>query len=304
MAIRFVDWRGATGHKTIQSAVNVAVPGDVIKVRPGTYKENVVVDRGGDVNASVTIVGELGVVVTATEPKKPVFSIRGKSNVRIIGMALVGGRNGVAVDKGKGGVPSRFITVEACHISGSLSSGVRCAFSEDVTISNNTVTKTNRGGVHEMISVIGSKRFTVVGNEVFNGTWSDEKGPIEGKEGIDIKDGSSDGVVERNIVRDLVRLGIYVDAWDQLTQNIIVRNNTVLRCKQGIALASEAGGTLRNVEVSNNTLQYNGHYGIIVAGWRKDGPREDIKLLRNTVSLNGLGGIAVTTKRIKGLVIE
>jgi parallel beta-helix repeat protein len=304
VAIRIVDWRGGTGYKTIQSAVSVAIPGDTIQVNSGTYRESVEVVKGGTRAAPITIIGARGVIVESAAPKKPVFTVRGKNWVSIRDMILTGGKNGVAIDKATGGVPSTFITVQGCYISQSLSSGVRCAFSEDITIANNTVTKTNRGGVHEMISVIGTRGFSVSYNEVFNGEWSDTSEPIEGKEGIDIKDGSSDGVVEGNTVRDLVRLGIYVDAWDELTQNITIRGNTVTRCKQGIALSSEAGGTLRNVTVSENVTVGNVNYGIIVAGWRKNGPRENISLLRNVVSPNGRGGIAITTKNITGLVIE
>ncbi|GAG74122.1 unnamed protein product, partial [marine sediment metagenome] len=51
-----------------------------------------------------------------------------------------------------------------------------------------------------------------------------------GGEGIDVKDGSSNGKVYKNHVHDINRLGIYVDAWDKHTYNIEVFQNIVHNC--------------------------------------------------------------------------
>jgi nitrous oxidase accessory protein len=83
---------GAQGqYKTIQQAVNAAASGDIIRVAPGTYTENVIV------NQSLTIIAASGrPTITAATSSKDVITVAG-SGVRIEGLTITGGVNGVHI---------------------------------------------------------------------------------------------------------------------------------------------------------------------------------------------------------------
>lgn len=286
--------------RTISRAARTARAGDSVIVMSGTYPEFVEIANSGTVAQPITFTASGKVVVTAPTTTSPagLFNVLGKSDIVISGFYVERGRYGIKVDKGRNGVPSERVTVKNNHATLTKSSGIRVAFSRNIIVDSNVVEKTNLGGVHEMISIIGTDGFVVKNNEVFNGRFVVDGRTIEGKEGIDVKDGSRNGQVINNKVHDLHRLGIYVDAWDSLTQNIEVTGNVVYNCKQGIALASESGGMLKDILVSNNVTYNNANYGITVSKWVVDGPRENIRIVNNTVYGNSGGGINISTKNI------
>lgn len=177
---------------------------------------------------------------------------------------------------------------------------------------------------HEMISVakenLGTKTnpvwkkssdVNVVGNEVFNGNWTINRVCVVGKEGIDVKAGSSDSDIEFNYVHDLEKLGIYVDAYKDIQTNNKVVGNIVHNAKHGIALSAEdEGGSetdltayLENVLVANNRVYANDGDGIIVTsnGSLSGGNRlrKNIKILNNTSVGNGDDGIDIATENAK-----
>ena len=292
--------------RTISRAARAVDPGDVVNVMSGTYAEAVEIVTSGTSSLPITFIANGDVIVTApnNDSRASVFKILGKTDIVISGFTVKNGQNGIRVDKSRGGVPSQRITIKKNRISLSKSSGIRVAFSRNIIVDSNVVEKTNWGGVHEMISVINTDGFVVKNNEVFNGHFVINGVRKEGKEGIDIKDGSRNGQVLNNKVHDLQRLGIYLDAWDSLTQNIEVIGNIVYNCKQGIALSSESGGLLKDILVSNNITHHNVNYGITVPGWNGDGPRENIRIVNNTVYGNDAGGISISTRNIYRLDIH
>ena len=78
-------------YKTIQQAVNASTSGDVIRVAPGTYTENVVVSK------SLTIIAASGrPTVTAATSSQAVITVAA-SDVRIEGLTITGGLNGVHI---------------------------------------------------------------------------------------------------------------------------------------------------------------------------------------------------------------
>ena len=60
------------GYATIQAAVNASVPGDIIKVCPGRYAENVVINTQG---LSVVSTGGAGVTTVVAAVSAPVFGV-------------------------------------------------------------------------------------------------------------------------------------------------------------------------------------------------------------------------------------
>jgi parallel beta-helix repeat protein len=138
---------GAGGQfKTIQQAVDVAKPGDTVLVAPGTYTENIVV------NKPLTITGNA--TVQAADSSKDVFLLTSQG-VHIDGLTITGGASGVDVAN----VSSCMITnidahsnVRGVYLAGSTNSevrrsnlsnngyGVYCDYATSSTIANNTAT--------------------------------------------------------------------------------------------------------------------------------------------------------------------
>lgn len=282
---------------TISHATTLAQAGDTVTVNAGTYTETVTFANSGAPGLPIALTANGTVVIQppAVTSWSGGINIVGRSDVTVSGFTVQSAFFGIKVDKNSLGVPSQRIVIKNNRTVMTESSGIRVAFSKDVTVDSNTVEKANYGGVHEMISIIGTDGFDVKNNEVFNGAFIVNNVAMEGKEGIDAKTGSSNGRISNNKVHDLVRLGIYVDAWDKLSGNIEVSGNIVFTCKQGIALSSEAGGTLQNVTVYNNITYNNAQFGIIVSAWAADGPRENINISNNTAHGNLKGGISVAT---------
>lgn len=296
----------AMPFKTISRAAQVARAGDTVVVMSGTYPESVEIANSGMVGQPITFTASGTVVVSPPAPDSwsGVFTVLGKSDITIAGFTAENGYFGFKVDEDRGGTPSTRITLKNNHARLTKSSGINVNASRDIVVDANVVEKTNMGGVHEMISIIGTDGFVVSNNDVFNGAFVINGVAKEGKEGIDAKFGSSNGRIVNNRVHDLERLGIYADAWSALTQNIEIVGNVVYNCKDGIALASEEGGLLRNVLVANNITYNNRNSGIVVAPWAADGPRENIRIVNNTAYGNDAGGINIATSKIYRIEIQ
>jgi hypothetical protein len=57
-------------HRTIQSALDAAQPGDTIQVRPGVYRERVKFKTGGTAEAPITLSGEPGAIIDGSTDVK------------------------------------------------------------------------------------------------------------------------------------------------------------------------------------------------------------------------------------------
>ena len=120
------------------------------------------------------------------------------------------------------------------------------------------------------------------------------------KEGICIKDGSSNGQVDPDEIYQTTAIGLYVDAWDKHTFNIDVYQNVIHDVSaMGIALASEQGGLLEHIRVWNNLVYHNQLVGIWLSGCcagAASHPIRDVQIINNTLVENGWepwgGGIA------------
>lgn len=95
------DWRTATlvvpdQHATIQRAIDVAEPGDVVLIRPGTYAESVVIRKEG-----IALVGTPGATVLrgrGTGSGVAVVHVQAQSG-RIIGLVLRAGAFGILAER-------------------------------------------------------------------------------------------------------------------------------------------------------------------------------------------------------------
>ena len=137
---------GAGGQfKTIQQAVDAAKPGDTVLVAPGTYSDNIVV------NKPLTITGNA--TVQAADSSKDVFLVTSQG-VQIDGLTITGGASGVDVANRSSCVITNINAhgnVRGIYLAGATNSqvrsnnlsnngyGVYCDYATSNTLANNTV---------------------------------------------------------------------------------------------------------------------------------------------------------------------
>ncbi len=304
--------------RTIGQAANKAVAGDVVTVTAGTYPEMVQFPRSGAPGQYITFRASGPVIVRDPCPESGscgvwlwggIFEIENRSYLRISGFRLENSYFfGIAIKS------SSNIIVENNHTFHTGGSGIYAASSSFITIAGNKVqqacwqTSSLSTQSQECITLSDVNTFEVKNNEVF------ESGTTyalsTGGEGIDAKGSSANGSIHHNTVHDLVRLGIYLDAWSSVNENHQVYANVVYNCREGILLNSENGGTLQHVNVYNNLIYNNQQSGIALEDYGQgiSYPRNNIYLVNNTIYNNGYslysGGITVRATNIANLVIR
>jgi hypothetical protein len=272
--------------RTIQKAAQTLVSGDTVYIRAGTYHERVVPQNsGGDYITYAAYPGETVTIdgdgIALPDDLAGLFEVAGRSYIRITGLRVInaGPNNdnaGIMV------LDSSNIIVENNSTYNTNSSGIGVWRSNNITVTGNQVEEAAAGGWQECISVAGTDTFEVRDNEVRNCY----------KEGICIKDGSSNGQVYRNRVHQIRRVGIYVDAWDKATHDIEVFQNVAFDSieSSGFTVASEQGGQLARIRLENNLAYHNYTYGIEISRCcSARHPMDAIVIVNNTLYENGSG---------------
>jgi hypothetical protein len=302
----------AAPWKTLQKAADTLQAGDTVLVASGTYAEHVVPKNSGTSSAPITYTVAPGAlaIVDGSSLELPewtgLFGLSQVDHIVVSGFQIQhagphDGNAGIHVDR------CNHVVIENVRTYDTTSSGIGVWRSAHVIVRNNEIELACNDGSQECLTIAQTDGFEVVGNHVHHG------GPgSNGGEGIDIKDGSTNGVVYGNHVHDITRLGIYVDAWDKSTHDIDVFGNVVHDCKaNGFAVAAEAGGFLERVRVFNNVAYANKNVGLSVADWGLDGEShgmDDILIVNNTFHDNGRdgwgGGILVENAEARNVVIR
>ncbi len=293
--------------QTIQKAADTLTAGQTVAIRGGTYHEQVLPRNSGEPGNEIMYMAYPGEAVTIdgegislADDLAGLFEINGKSYIRVSGLHVInaGPNNdnaGIMV------LDSSNITVENNATYNTYSSGIGVWGSRNITVTGNQVEEAAVGGWQECISVAGTDTFDVNNNKIMNCH----------KEGICIKDGASGGKVYRNLVYDIQRVGIYVDAWDKPTHDIEVFDNIAHDTENdGFALASEQGGLLENIRFYNNIAYHNRFIGLHITqnGDTKVHPMHNISLINNTIVGNGVGewggGIAIDSNEVVHVVVS
>ena len=302
----------AAPFATIQHAADLVLPGDTVLVRAGTYRELVTVTRSGTAGAEVVFAaypGERPVLDGAGllpgTDLNGVFYLLRAAWVRVKGLTVVNAGPGIQAN-GFLVEDAQHVTLEGNVTDDTVSSGIGVWGCSDVTLDGNEVIRACHGGIQEQISIGGTRGFAVVRNRVH-----DAGGTTIGGEGICLKDGSSEGVARANEVWNVPeRVGIYLDAWDKRTHDIEVDGNVVHDCIDGIILASEMGGLLEGIRVTNNVCRENAQRGLTVGdyGGVATHPMNDLLIANNTFAGNGTGGwgggIAVDSREARNVVVR
>ena len=224
---------------SIQDAVDAANPGDTIIVYPGTYTENV------DVNKDhLTIKSEGGAEVTivqAANPDDHVFEVTA-DYVNISGFTVKGASSGIYLYSSNN---SRIENVNASNnyngiylwhssnntitnntASNSNSAGIYLEYSNDNTIFNNIATENWDSGIY-----LGNSNFNTIKNNNVSNTRSMDWGG-----GIWLRENGNYNIISHNIISSNGYSGILFD------------------------------GNINNNTIANNKIQNNRGYGICGIG--------------------------------------
>jgi hypothetical protein len=293
---------------TLIHAAEQAKAGDTIVVRGGRYmlRAEVRPRTSGRSDAWITYIGypgekavlDAGAMSRESMLEGPLdngaFQIEGVSYIRVINLTVANSH-----DAGFTVRDSSHIDLINDSTSGTFSSGIAVwdthhdgNSTKHIRILGNTVTKAttwdlapagipHRGEPpHEAISIGGAVDFEVAYNHVYD---SD-------KEGIDIKETSKNGKVDHNLVYNVARQGVYVDAWFGQISGIEIFSNVVHNCHgAGLVLSVENGQSVSNVDIHNNLIFDNDGSGLLFSRWGVNNERRDIDIHNNVFYHNGYG---------------
>lgn len=290
--------------QTIQHAADTLVAGDTVYIRAGTYPEQVVPQNSGSAGQEIAYAAYPGEAVTidgatVTVPQyEGLFYIAGLDSIRVSNLHMVNSNQaGILIDG------CSHITLSNNSTYNTSSSGIGAWGSSNVVVAGNRVEEACGGGMQECLTIAGTDTFAVHDNEVWNCH----------KEGLDAKDGASNGQIYRNHVHHTQAVGIYVDAYDKYTHDIAVFQNIVhdVQDNDGFAIGSEQGGLLENVRVYNNMAYNNRYLGLVVHNCCEgpaSHPVHNITIVNNTFANNGLdpwgGGIAVDNTDLENVTLR
>lgn len=295
--------------QTIQHAAATLVAGDTVYIRAGTYPEQVIPQNSGSAGHPITYAaypGEVvtldGATVTLPDDLAGLFHVAGRSYIRVSGLRVVNA-GPYADNAGILVLNSSHVTVESNDTYNTTSSGIGVWGSSNVEVAGNRIGEAGGGGRQECLTIAGTDTFQVHDNEVWNCH----------KEGLDAKDGCSNGQIYRNHVHHVDQVGIYIDAYETHTYNIAVFGNIVhdVLDNDGFSIGSEQGGLLENVWIYNN-IAYGNRYAGLVLHNCCDGPAahpvRNVTIINNTFYNNGLdpwgGGIAADNTDLENVTIR
>jgi hypothetical protein len=281
--------------KTLAKAASTATANTTVFIKQGTYKERLIPRSSGTVEGPITFASYPGDSVTISgegiefptgqlSPNDRWWSglihIVGLKFIRISGLRVLNSEaSGILVSE------SSYITIEKNYTDSTHSPGIVVNGSDNVFIEANEVVHGSTGPDQECLSVMSTNLFEIKNNLVHDGF----------SEGIDVKVGSSNGIVTKNEVYnqrvDRSPPGIYIEAWDKHEFNIDVFDNISHDNGHGFAVASENGGLIETIKIHHN-IAYNNPTGFIVAGWGvidQKHPFNNIAIYGNVSYENGFG---------------
>ncbi|WP_406661885.1 NosD domain-containing protein [Methanolobus sp. ZRKC3] len=253
-----VDDSGGKDYTTIQAAINAANDTDTILVYPGTYVENV------DVNKSVTIKSQTGnpddTVVQGVVPAEHVFNVT-KDNVTISGFnatALIFGA-GIYLDG-----------VANCTVTNNRVYGWQAIYlweSSNNTLENNTIPNSFYG-----IFLWYSNNNTLNNNIV-----------LKGANGIRF-DSSINNTLDNNTATN----SLFGIRFENASYNMLINNTVNSNNENGIHLSGSNNNTLINNTVCNSPLS-----GIVLEAGIYPSVSSNNMLIDNIVCNNTLSGIVL-----------
>ena len=229
---------------TIQEAINTANVGDTIFVKRGTYVENPVV------NKSISLIGDDrdATVIDVTAGLKVE-----SDNVTITGLTIYDGWQGITVSANNSKISGNKIT--NCQY------GIVLLSSQNSTITENLL---------QAIGLSAAIQLSYSNNNLLKNNYIDSC-----TEGIQLREGSSNNIVEGNIVTNCQDVAVRLlgsgvgRVWYGPNNNTITRNS-ISSSGCGTTIYGANGNIISNNNYLNNTVQFsaNEDYYLIWGGSR------------------------------------
>ena len=245
-------------YRTISQAVSAANPGDTILIGPGTYVENVVV------NKQITLAstkGAASTTVKAADTNKAVFSLSG-TDIKIQGLTVTGGNNGVVFAKASNCILTKCAVngnVFGVYLAGATANlvsdnnlnnngfGIYLDVSSGNRLSNNTASYEKGGGGRASLSdgiyMFNSRANNVTGNELNSNN----------NFGVSLYQSKSN-VFSRNALSSNAQFGVRLR--DGSDSNTFVYNAFRANAENGVLI----GNSRDNVFYFNNFLEEKSHF--------------------------------------------
>jgi hypothetical protein len=303
--------------KTMQKAATTAEAGDQVYIKAGTYYNDVYFSNSGDSTAWIKFDAYHG------DEHKAILEggrigINQKSYIRISGIRVQNSAIGFKVIG-----PCSNITLHNNYTYNTWSSGIAVwgvdwkndpgEFNnvQDVEVTNNKIEHACNGGWNECITLAnGVVGFKIENNEIFNGA-----DPINGGEGIDVKEGCSNGIIANNYIHGLTRRGIYIDGGGILKQfgtpectDIEIYNNVVDNCNNGsLAIMTEGKGNVRDILIYNNLFINGQTVGDAIMFYKHpngSGRLSDIVVVNNVCYNHTRNGILLNDPTSSGMIFR
>jgi hypothetical protein len=292
----------------INAALTAAVAGDVIRVRPGVYAQNVTIPKNG-----LTLQGDPGAILDGTGVGAVGVTIRNRSDTKIVGLTIrnykgSGTPMGISVSGGGSRLELRDNFVHNIESPNGNAHGI--AFYGDsatplsqIKVEGNEISSC-RLGQSESLVLNGNVDGFVVSRNVIHD--NDNIGidfiGFEGT-GPDGQDQARNGVCTDNVVYNISSAanptyggersadGIYVDGG----RNITIERNRIDACDIGIEVASEHGGrTTSDILVRNNFVSRSFQGNIMSGGYASGrGSAANIQIYHNTTYQGGDGEVVL-----------
>ncbi|MFJ1793808.1 right-handed parallel beta-helix repeat-containing protein [Kitasatospora griseola] len=245
--------------KQLQAALNAAVPGRTIQLVDGTYTGNFKITVPGTAAARITLTGSPRAVLTTSTGGGYGLSLNAAPYWTVQGLTVTGAQKGIVLDASDwvvlDGVTVHHTTMEGVHFRTSSSHGV---------LRNSTVhdTGTAHDGKGEGVYVGTANTLTDHSDHVQ--ILNNVIGPNIGGENIDLKEGTTGGLVSGNRFdgNGLTNVN-YDDSWVDVKGNgYVIENNTGVRTmNDGYQVHSQAAGWGCGTVFRNNRSDLTGASG-------------------------------------------
>ena len=296
---------------TINHAAEQAKAGDTVIVRGGRYvlSSQVRVRNSGRSGAWITFIGYPGekpILDASLIPYSSLvqdgldngaFQIEKSAYIRVVNLTVIDSH-----DAGFTVRDSSNVELINDATTGTFSSGIAVwdtnhsdKATQHIRILGNVIVKATTWDLappgvqrrgeppHEALSVGGAIEFEVAFNHVYN---SD-------KEGISIKETSKQGKVHHNLIQNLDRQGIDVDAYFGELRGIEIYSNVIHDCRgAGVVLSVENVRSVERINIHNNLVFDNDGSGLLFSRFHLNNPRYKIRIVSNVFYHNGYGAPA------------
>src|SRR5271166_2123130 len=238
--MRIVDALRRGDHTTLTAALQAAEPGDRILIRPGLYREGVVIDKPVEIIGD----GEPGDVVIEANGRNTIRFQANMARIANLSLRQTGGGNCSCVNISQGR-----LDLEGCDITSQSLACVAIHDGADPRLRRNRIHDGKQSGVY----VYANGQGTLEDNDIFANALS----------GVAIKEGGNP-TLRRNRIHDGKGDGVFVY---KNGQGILEDNDIFANALSGVAIKEGGNPTLRRNRIhdgeENGVFVYENGQGIL-----------------------------------------